>query len=440
MLSRLTTWLGVWSANRLIAEGGALSTLIDQKDAKRDALLAADMRVRFHYCSASDDGDFTTELARTGDQPRRMPGDAQPQPLPEVPGTAVWDAAARTLTVPDLPAHASFLVAWRQVVGGQAEEAGVSTTGTVSVSQFSPFVPGGIYDVWVTGRNSRGDGWRAIKSAGRRPRSDPAHVENRRAGAESRRPADAARGEHRPAAEVLIVVNRIGLVDKSVAAAVEALEQRPLGHLRVAVQRVEGNLGVAGSWNRIFGHFGGDCWIVNSDIAFTPGVLGEAMARVAAAPEIVQHHLWAMACFHVTADFTRTLGWFDENFYPAYCEDQEMDLRSVQLGMQGRIRTGLDEERVAHAGSQTLRSASAPLRRFIKEGHACAGRYLERRWGALPPPGEGPVRRHPFDNPALHGADWTLDMEARAALARRCEAITGFACPVVFHRAQGGLG
>ena len=241
-------------------------------------------------------------------------------------------------------------------------------------------------------------------------------------------------------AHVLIVLNRIGPVDESVAAAVEVLEQRPPVHLRVTVRRVEGNLGVAGSWNRMMEHFGGDCWIVNSDIAFTPGVLAEAMARVAAAPEIVQHHLWATACFYVTGDFTRTLGWFDENFYPAYCEDQEMDLRSVQLGMQGRIRTGLDGERVAHAGSQTLGSAPAGVRRFIEEGHACAGRYLQPRWGPLPAPEGHPVRRHPFDDPALHGADWTLDLEARAALARRCEALTGFACPLVFHRAQGGLG
>ena len=116
------------------------------------------------------------------------------------------------------------------------------------------------------------------------------------------------------AAEVRIVVNRIGPVDGSVAAAVRALEERPPGHLRVAVERVDGNLGVSGSWNRIIEGFGGDCWIANSDIAFAPGVLGEAMAQVAAEREIVLHHLWAAACFFVTAEFTRTLGWFDENF------------------------------------------------------------------------------------------------------------------------------
>ncbi len=242
------------------------------------------------------------------------------------------------------------------------------------------------------------------------------------------------------AAEVRIVVNRIGPVDGSVAAAVRAMEERPPGPVRVVVERVEGNLGVSGSWNRIIEGFGGDCWIANSDIAFTPGVLGEAMAQVAATREIVLHHLWAAACFFVTAEFTRTLGWFDENFYPAYCEDQEMSLRSARLGVRRRNFTELGEGRVRHAGSETVKSAATPVRRFIQEAHGRARCYLERRWGALPPRGESlPARRHPFDNPALHGADWTLDLAARGELARECEALTGFACPLVFHRAHGGL-
>ena len=158
VLSRLTTWLGVWSANRVIAEGGALSTLVDDKDAKRDALLAANMRVRFLYCAASDEGDFTPELARIGDQPRRMPGDAQPQPLPDAAGTAAFNAATRELTIPSLPAHATSLIAFRQPAGGAAEQAGVSTTNVVGVADFSPLTAGVTYTLWVVGRNSRGNG------------------------------------------------------------------------------------------------------------------------------------------------------------------------------------------------------------------------------------------------------------------------------------------
>ena len=158
VLSRLTTWLGVWSANRVIAEGGALSTLVDDKDAKRDALLAANMRVRFLYCAASDEGDFTPELARIGDQPRRMPGEAQPQPLPDLPGTATFNPATREMTIPVLPAHATSLIAFRQPAGAPAEQAGVSTTNVVGVADFSPLTAGVTYTLWVVGRNSRGNG------------------------------------------------------------------------------------------------------------------------------------------------------------------------------------------------------------------------------------------------------------------------------------------
>ena len=158
VLNRLTTWLGVYAGNRLIAEGGALSTLINDKDVKRDALLKGNARVRFLYCAASDAGDFTPELARIGDQPRRLPGDAQPQPLPDAPGTATFSAATRELTIPALPAHATSLVAFRQPAGGAAEQGGVSTTNAVGVADFSPLTAGVTYVLWVVGRNSRGNG------------------------------------------------------------------------------------------------------------------------------------------------------------------------------------------------------------------------------------------------------------------------------------------
>ena len=109
-------------------------------------------------------------------------------------------------------------------------------------------------------------------------------------------------------AEVLVIVNRIGPVDPSVESALAALLAEPPRAVRVDVHRIAGNLGVSGSWNRIIEHFGGDCWIANSDIAFTPGVLGEAMAQIDTRRDIVMQHLWAGACFYVTAEFPKVLG------------------------------------------------------------------------------------------------------------------------------------
>ena len=83
---------------------------------------------------------------------------ADAQPLPDPAGTATLDQPARTLTLGAMPAHASLLVAWREAAGGEPEPCGISDGLTVSVSETSPLVPGTVYKVWVTGRNSRGDG------------------------------------------------------------------------------------------------------------------------------------------------------------------------------------------------------------------------------------------------------------------------------------------
>lgn len=158
LLARIANWLGILEANKSIAGGGAYSTVIDAKDAAREALLAGISRVRFFYSSASDDRDQTPELAKIGLQPRRDPGDAQPQPLPEAPGTATFNAATRELSIAALPAHATSLRGWRQAPGGQPELAGVSLGTSVSIADFSPPAPGVAYQIWVTGHNSRGDG------------------------------------------------------------------------------------------------------------------------------------------------------------------------------------------------------------------------------------------------------------------------------------------
>ena len=160
---RITNWLGVVNGSKLIANGGARATVITQKDNMKELLLRKLARVRFLYCGASDLGESNPELERIGFQRRRAPGDAQGQPLPDAAGAATWAAGATTLSLAAMPGHATFVVAFRQALGGQPEECGVSTTETVAASQFSPFVPGATYDLWVVGRNSRGDGVASAK-------------------------------------------------------------------------------------------------------------------------------------------------------------------------------------------------------------------------------------------------------------------------------------
>ena len=158
ILTRIASWLAVLESNQVIARGGPREVVIEERDAARELLRKVNSRVRFYYCQASDDLDQTAELAKIGFQPRRDRGDAQPQPLPEVAGTATWNVATRELSIPALPLHATSLRGWRQALGDKPELGGVSTGTTVSVVSFAPLTPGATYDVWVTGHNSRGDG------------------------------------------------------------------------------------------------------------------------------------------------------------------------------------------------------------------------------------------------------------------------------------------
>jgi hypothetical protein len=158
ILTRLVNWKAVLQANEGIAKGGGREVLTDQKDTARNTLAARISRVRHWLCSCSDEGEQNPELARWDFQPKRDPGDAQSQPKPAAAGPVTWDAATRTLTVATLPAHATRLVAWRKIAGGTPEPSGMSHTVSVDAAETSPFVPGGIYELWVTGRNSAGDG------------------------------------------------------------------------------------------------------------------------------------------------------------------------------------------------------------------------------------------------------------------------------------------
>jgi len=158
LVTRITNWLAIFDAASLLATGGSRQALIQARDDSRDKLEDANSRVRLFYCSASDDGEQTLELAKINMQPKRAPGDAQPQPLPDAPGAASFNAATRELTIPAMPDHGSFIRSKRQPAGGPVTDAGVSSTTTVSVVGIAPLTPGVSYTVWVVGVNSRGEG------------------------------------------------------------------------------------------------------------------------------------------------------------------------------------------------------------------------------------------------------------------------------------------
>ena len=157
LLGLITAQLALVNANQPTATGGTAETATNLRNIALELLRTANDRVRFFYCSASDDEDQTTELAKIGKQPRRDAGAAS-GPVPGAPGAATFDATAKTLTVPAMPSGATTLRAYRKPAGGVAELAGTSTSTTVSVVGVGPLTVGVTYELWVAGHNSDGDG------------------------------------------------------------------------------------------------------------------------------------------------------------------------------------------------------------------------------------------------------------------------------------------
>ncbi len=161
--TRLTNWRAVNAANEVIARGGAREPLTAAKDAARTVLEKRISRVRLYISSCNDLGEYNPELARYDFQPKRDPGAAQPQPKPgAIVGVPTWNAGARTLTIAALPEHARRLKAWRKIAGGEWEPCCLSDTTTVDAAETSPFIPGGVYELAVSGFNSAGDGPRSV--------------------------------------------------------------------------------------------------------------------------------------------------------------------------------------------------------------------------------------------------------------------------------------
>jgi hypothetical protein len=157
LLGLITAQLVIVNANQPTATGGTAETATNLRNIALELLRTANDRVRFFYCSASDDEDQTTELAKIGKQPRRDAGAAS-GPVPGAPGAATFDAGAKTLTVPAMPSGATTLRAYRKPAGGVAELAGTSTGTAVSVVGVGPLTVGVTYELWVAGHNSDGDG------------------------------------------------------------------------------------------------------------------------------------------------------------------------------------------------------------------------------------------------------------------------------------------
>ena len=166
------------------------------------------------------------------------------------------------------------------------------------------------------------------------------------------------------------------------------------------------NLGVAGSWNLIMQVTPDAPWwcIVNFDIVFAPGDL-ERLAQHMESTDRSQGIVAALgtfSAFGVSRETINRAGWFDENFHPAYFEDNDFQYRCDLSGVRSsNLPAGL-----THKISSTIANHTnyrdENYRTFPHNSD-----YYIRKWGGSP-------QHEKFTTPFDLGGDirdWHLDID-----------------------------
>jgi GT2 family glycosyltransferase len=201
-------------------------------------------------------------------------------------------------------------------------------------------------------------------------------------------------------------VARLVIVDNSRAGdmgdAARASLPANVGELVVA--RPAANLGFSGSLNHVMRTNPAAPWwmFANADAKFAPG----DMARVAA---VMESESGPVLCgirdfrlFAQNAAMTETVGWWDENFHPIYCEDNDYSRRIALCGARSLMLAGDTE----HFGSATIRDQETNYAAHNSRTFPEQVAYYRAKWG-------GGIGQEAFATPFNRGGpvnEWHLSL------------------------------
>lgn len=169
---------------------------------------------------------------------------------------------------------------------------------------------------------------------------------------------------------------------------------------QLCITRMHRNIGVSAAWNIIMkANPMADWWcILNSDVILTDSDLPALEAAMENSECVLAGGMYA---FGIKPSAIQKVGWFDESYVPAYCEDIDWVYRAKLLGVNVEQIPGF-----LHFGSHAIKSNP----HFVEENRRSYPqnrRYYERKWGGF-------VGEEAYTTPFDAGGsprDWTLDMD-----------------------------
>lgn len=178
---------------------------------------------------------------------------------------------------------------------------------------------------------------------------------------------------------------------------------------KVTVTHMPSNIGCSGAWNLIIKCFMKEPYwfITNHDLKYEPGFLKMANERIQHDDcDILHGNGYSWDFFGLTEKTVSTVGLFDENFFPGYCEDSDYGIRANLCDIKrvdsvggkyyhGELMDSYDD------GSQTWRS-EPEIAQPIHTAHAMNRNYINIKWGeGWDVPDKLPAKDRAFGNPTL---------------------------------------
>ena len=164
----------------------------------------------------------------------------------------------------------------------------------------------------------------------------------------------------------------------------------------IKVTHLPANIGCSGAWNLIIkSYILSPYWIiVSDDVAFGPGFLKEMIESAENDSEVGMVHghsgdfnVGSWDLFLIKDFVIRKYGLFDENLYPAYCEDADYIMRFIHdplkriMSLKSNYYHGMgDKTQYYEHGSQTKKSIPE-LETKLSFSNETNFTYLNKKWG-----------------------------------------------------------
>jgi hypothetical protein len=185
---------------------------------------------------------------------------------------------------------------------------------------------------------------------------------------------------------------------------------------KIKVSHLPSNLGCSGSWNLIIKcYMTCPYWIICShDISFSPGLLMEVFEKMQDPNIKFLNYEKSWEWFAIRDTLIQECGLFDENFYPAYCEDVDyfFRLKSKKIPIS-KVKIG--HNRINNEGSQTWRKERS-LEKRLSYSNESNMYYIVNKWGYNPDIDDSPWHisnpyKFPFNNPNVSISDTSYDLK-----------------------------